>query len=147
MLFNYGNEMEATSNTRLKLLRNIGLFEENILTCEMWIIAERNCIIYDLHLIFLMWLRCAGPAVHSGEQEGHTKFYLENFKHRNHIKKPKCMLCTCLPARTYVYEGIMSNCTLKKSVVKMGSVPWICLIEIHSAGNINVRIHTLEPEN
>jgi hypothetical protein len=29
----------------------------------------------------------------------------------------------------------------------MGSMPWICLTEIHSAGNIHVRIHTLQPEN
>ena len=29
----------------------------------------------------------------------------------------------------------------------MGSVPWICLTEIHTAGNINVRIYTLEPKD
>ena len=78
--------------------------------------------------------RCAGPAAHFGEQEVHTKFYLENFKHRNHNQKPKFMrvcvcVCVCVCARACphacVYEGMKLNCTIKKLVVKMGSVLWI----------------------
>jgi hypothetical protein len=65
-----------------------------MLTCKIEIIATRNCIICDRHLIFLMWLlrklRCTGPEAHFGEQEVHTKVFLENFKHRNNIQIPEC---------------------------------------------------------
>jgi hypothetical protein len=63
------------------------------------------------------------------------------------FKNLRACMCARACPHMFVYEGMMLNCTIKKLVVKMGSVPWICLTEIHTAGNINVRIHTLEPEN
>jgi hypothetical protein len=136
----------------LKLLRNIGLFEENILTCEVEIIAERNCISCDLHLIFLMWLHRESRDVQDLQLTLENKRFTQNFTWKisgTEITINKLSACMCARACPHacVYEGMMLNCTIKKVVVKIGSVPWICLTEIHIAGNINVRIHTLEPKN
>jgi hypothetical protein len=120
----------------------------------MEIIAERNCIICDFHLIFLMWLHRESWDVQDLQLTLEDKRFTQNYTWKissteitfKNLSACVCV-CTCLPAHVCVYEWMMLNCTIMKLVVKMGSVSWVCLTEIHTAGNINVRIHTLEPEN
>ena len=115
----------------------------------MEVIAERNCIICDFHLIFLTWLHRESQDV---QDTSENKRFTQSFTLKipsTEITFKNLSACVCAPAClcACVYEGMMLNCTIKNVSVKMGSVPWICLIEIRIPGNINVGIHTLEPEN
>jgi hypothetical protein len=77
-----------------------------------------------------MWLHRESQAVLdlqlTVENKVHTRFYLENSSTEITFKNLSAYVCACACLRACVYEGMMLNCTIKKLVGKLGSVPWIC---------------------